>query len=242
MNDHDALSDEMGFLRTPTPEDADLAAFASALRATFVDAPDPARSATLVTELAETARASAVAAETAPRASSAVRRPRRRWALAAQMATAVAAIPLLFAGLAFAGVKLPGIDSAFEKVGIELPNQEADDDTEGTAKDGDSAGSVTGQENSRGKLGHGKDKAKNGKAKGHAKGKGKNGKALGKQGLAPGQTKENGKPDTAGSGSANAGGNAGGNSAGSQGKGSSGTSGGGSSNAGGNGGGGGKNK
>ena len=84
----------------------------------------------------------------------------------------MASLPLLFAGLAFAGVNLPGArQDAFESVGIELPNQTTDDDTEGTAKDGDSAGSATGQENSSGKLGHGKTKAKKGKALGHEKAK-----------------------------------------------------------------------
>jgi hypothetical protein len=109
--------------------------------------------------------------------------------LVARVAVAVASLPLVFAGLAFAGVNLPApAQDAFDRLGIELPNQTTDDDTEGTAKDGDSAGSATGQENSRGKLGHGKTKNNPGRA--HGKGRGK---ALGKQGLTPGSSSSNGK-------------------------------------------------
>src|SRR3954469_9240479 len=54
------------------------------------------------------------------------RRPRSRLALVARVGIAVALIPLVLAGLAFAGVTVPGAArSAFESVGITLPNQPA---------------------------------------------------------------------------------------------------------------------
>ena len=219
MSRGDAYEEEMGFLRRLTTDDeerliagdapvggelAEVAGFARALRASASQNVPPA-SAALIARLAETARASAGTTQEHRPVRPA--RPRRRLALVARVAVAVATVPLLFAGLAFAGVNLPGpADEAFESVGVELPNQTADDDTEGTAKDGDSAGSATGQENSSGKLGHGRTKPKNGKALGHAKGK-----ALGKNGVAPGQTREPGSQsgDNPNAGGANAGGDSG---------------------------------
>ena len=235
MSRGDAYEEEMAFMRRLTQSDeerliagnasdrgdlAELAAFTSALRASASEAVPPA-SAAFIARLSETARASAETTEErrstiALRPLSSPVRPRPRLALVARVAVAAATVPLLFAGLAFAGVSLPGpADDAFESIGIELPNQAADpdDDTEGTAKDGDSAGSATGQENSAGKLGHGKTKPKNGKALGHDKAKDNEGKALGKNGLAPGlDISESKRPDDPGGGSGSAGGNAGGNS------------------------------
>jgi hypothetical protein len=251
MSPHDAYDDEMGFLRRLTPEEedrliagrapergelAEVASFVRVLRASVADRPIPTPPAGFIATLAETARVSA-ATQAAPVSTPArpTTRPRSRLALVARVAVAVATVPFLFAGLAFAGVSLPGpADDAFESIGVELPNQQPDDDTEGTAKDGDSAGSATGQENSSGKLGHGKTKDKQGKALGRDKAKRNQGKAIGKDGLAPGQTREKG-----GSGSANAGGsnpnaggsNAGGSSSGSGGGGGSGKSSGGSGGA-----------
>jgi hypothetical protein len=251
MSGGDANGDEMGMIGRLTNAEAErliggeapsggelaeVAVFTRTLRASLSSQTLPPASGAFVALLAETARESAPAVE-GPTERIALRstepaRPRRRLALVARVAVAVAAVPFLFAGLAFAGVTLPGpADDAFEKLGIDLPNQAADedDDTEGTAKDGDSAGSETGQENSTGKLGHGKDKGKNGKAVGHDKAKENKGKALGKEGLAPGPgIAESKRPDHAGDGAGNGGGgNAGGGSAG--GNSSSGSGGGGGS-------------
>ena len=241
MNGRDAYQEEMAFLRrlTETDEDrliagdapargdfAEVAAFTSALRASASAQAVPPASAAFIARLGEIARASVETAEK-PRSTVVLRplsrpaRPRRRLAMVARVAVAVATIPLLFAGLAFAGVGLPGpADDAFESLGVELPNQAADtdDDTEGTAKDGDSAGSATGQENSAGKLGHGRTKDKRGKALGHDK-QGK-GRALGKNGQAPGRIKDKGSLGNAGANS-NAGGNSGASSGGGGGSGKS---------------------
>ena len=210
MSGDDAFEGEMDFLRQLKPEDegrviagtapaegelGELAGFTQALRSTLSAQPVPAGSPAFVALLADTARASLTTAQDASRTTrlrsrGARTRPRRRLALVARVAVAVATVPFLFAGLAFAGVTLPApADSAFESLGLELPNQATDDDdTEGTAKDGDSAGSATGQENSAGKLGHGK--AKGNKARNH--GKQGRGRALGKRGVAPAQTNTQG--------------------------------------------------
>lgn len=195
MSGNGAFEDEMDILRRKSQHpDDELSAFAQAVRTTLLEPPDPATGAALVARLAGVARESASPPPVAE--PSVGRRP--RFALAARVAVAVASIPFLFAGLAYAGVDLPGpADSAFEKVGIELPNQAADDDQEGTSKDGDSAGSATGQENSSGKLGHGKSKSN--PARDGDRGHGKQGKALGKQGLAPGQSKPKGQSGGGGS-------------------------------------------
>jgi hypothetical protein len=197
MSGNGAMGDEMYFRRLA--EDDEFGAFVKALRSSLIQAPDPAASTLLIPRLAEAARAGAATLE-APRAASSSRRAvlagrfarRRRRTVVARVAVAVASLPLVFAGLAFAGVNLPApAQDAFEELGIELPNQTTDDDTEGTAKDGDSAGSATGQENSRGKLGHGKLKGNPARDNGHGK-KGR-GRALGKRGLAPGSSNSNGE-------------------------------------------------
>jgi hypothetical protein len=235
----DAFQDEMEFLRRLTPEDeerviagnapasdelGELATFTRALNSTLSAQPLPAGSRAFTARLAETARATAPTVQKAPRtdrlrSGGGRTRPRRRRALVARVAVAIAAIPLLFAGLAFAGVTLPGSAQAvFDSLGLELPNQPTeDDDTEGTAKDGDSAGSATGQENSAGKLGHGK--AKSNKARDAGRGHGKQGKgrALGKRGLAPGKAKGEDKQDAGSQGNSGTSGGGGGSSGKSQG-------------------------
>jgi hypothetical protein len=103
----------------------DVALFESALRAAVPTRPDPRLGAALVPRLAEVARAAMIEAEThtTPRRTAA---PRSRFALVARVGIAVALIPLVLAGLAFAGVTVPGpARSAFESVGITLPNQPA---------------------------------------------------------------------------------------------------------------------
>ena len=110
----------------------ELALFESALRAVVPTRPDPRLEAALVPRLAATARASTVEAETHAVRAGARRRPRSRLASVARVGIAVALIPFVLAGLAFAGVTVPAAArSAFDSVGITLPNQPAGDN-EGT--------------------------------------------------------------------------------------------------------------
>jgi hypothetical protein len=99
--------------------------FENALRAAVPARPDPRLADTLVPRLAEVARTATIDAETpATRVRTAA--PRSRFALVARVGIAVALIPLVLAGLAFAGVTVPGpARTAFDKVGITLPNQPA---------------------------------------------------------------------------------------------------------------------
>jgi hypothetical protein len=116
----------------------EVAMFESALRVAVPTQPDPRLGRDLVPRLAQAARASMVAAETRP----ARRRPRSRLALVARVGIAVALIPLVLAGLAFAGVTVPGpARSAFDSVGITLPNQPSDD--QASSKAGSSEQSTT---------------------------------------------------------------------------------------------------
>lgn len=110
----------------------DLALFQSALRAAVPMQPDPRIGAELVPRLAQTARKASTAAVEPARPSPAARVPRRsRRLLVARVGIAAATIPLLFAGLAIAGVTVPdAARTAFESVGVELPNQPADDESE----------------------------------------------------------------------------------------------------------------
>jgi hypothetical protein len=120
----------------------EIALFENALRAAVPTQPDARLGEALVPRLAKVARASTIEAETqatrrgvASGAGAARRRPRSRLALVARVGLAVAMIPLVLAGLAFAGVTVPGpARSAFDTVGITLPNQPASD------KHGTSAG------------------------------------------------------------------------------------------------------
>jgi hypothetical protein len=96
--------------------------FETALRAAVPTRPDPRLGAALVPRLAEAARSSTLESE----AQRLRRRPRSRLGLAARVGIAVALVPLVCAGLAFAGVTMPGAArSAFDSVGITLPNQPA---------------------------------------------------------------------------------------------------------------------
>jgi hypothetical protein len=201
----DAFGGEMEMIRT-IREDEELAAFARTLREELLQAPTGAAALAMPVRLAEVARGSADIGVTVrssengghshavrPRLGTRFRRPLLR------IAVAVAAIPLLFTGLAFAGVELPNPAShAFESIGIELPNQGADDDTSGAARDGDSAGSETGQENSAGKLGHGKTNPNPARSEGGAEGEQGKGRALGERDLAPGPAETPGSQGEAG--------------------------------------------
>jgi hypothetical protein len=112
VNGNGAYEDEM----------REVTLFESALRAAVPTQPDPRLGAALVPRLAEAARSSTIEAE----AQGLRRRPRSRLALVARVGIAVALIPLVLAGLAFAGVTMPGAArSAFDSVGITLPNQPA---------------------------------------------------------------------------------------------------------------------
>jgi hypothetical protein len=204
-----AFEDEMEFLRR-TPADDDLAAFAAAVRVTLLDEPDRTAFATLVPRLAETARASA--AEGADRGGTTERRPaarRPRWAPALRVAIAIALVPLLTAGLAVAGVKLPAAaDDAFESVGVELPNQAASDDGGDAAPGAEDGGSeapgatATGRDNAAEKSGQGQSKSNPAREGGRANGTNGRGRALGKRGLAPGQLKPKKNGGSEGNGNA----------------------------------------
>lgn len=104
------------------------ALFTDALRAAVPVRPSRELTETIVPQLAAAARTATFEAETQTArrpATSPVRGSRR--ALVAKVAIAVALIPLLLAGLAFAGVTVPApARNAFDSVGITLPNQPSD--------------------------------------------------------------------------------------------------------------------
>ena len=190
----------------------EVALFESALRAAVPTRPDPRLAIALVPRLAETARASTIEAEThATR-----RRPRSRSALVARVGIAVGLIPLVLAGLAFAGVTVPApARSAFDAVGISLPNQPATAGHGTTTGQGSSekknAGETTTTTSEGKSKGKGNSKAahqhaleQRAKAQGNAVGHGR-GKAIGLNGSTPpGQAKAPNPPPHS---------NAGGNSA-----------------------------
>src|SRR4029077_16724307 len=164
--------------------------FENALRAAVPTRPDPRLGTELVPRLAEIARSATIETET--RAPSRRTAPRARFALVARVAIAVALIPLVLAGLAFAGVTVPGAArSAFESVGITLPNQPAKHaaaihrttHTEGGASGSESTTTKTSNKgNSAAAHQHAREQhAKaHGKALGHEKGK-----AIGLNGSTP---------------------------------------------------------
>ena len=112
----------------------DLALFQSALRAAVRERPDPRIEADLVPRLARIARESSLDAgatriATATAATTTARRgrPRSRLALVARVGIAALMVPLLVAALAVAGVTVPhAARSAFDSVGVTLPNQPSD--------------------------------------------------------------------------------------------------------------------
>jgi hypothetical protein len=100
--------------------DSELVTFVHALRATYRAEPGAE---TVARQMAEIRAASAALPTSRPQ-----RDPKGRAAPVRRIALALAALavslPILATGLAFAGVSLPGAaGSAFERVGIELPNQ-----------------------------------------------------------------------------------------------------------------------
>jgi hypothetical protein len=201
--------------------------FMDALRAAVPTEPDPRLRAELVPRLAATARASTLEAEThvmrrgTATAAGSARRPLSRGALVARVGIAVALIPLVLAGLAVAGVTVPSpARSAFDSVGITLPNQpgkeshqranesKAQPATQGTATQSttEATGSdVSGDGNS--KAAHENARSQRDKAQGKALGHSR-GKAVGlNEATPPGQSGETGPPAHS-----NAGGNGKGNS------------------------------
>ena len=141
MSGNGAYPEEMDFLH---PE---IASFTRALQATLVREPDRAASKQMVGHLAEEARVSAViAAQRKQRHPTAPARTARGWSprRVVAVALAVAMLPLLTAGLAVAGVRLPAVaENAFQAVGVDLPNQGgsgASDEPTGADKDSDNDG------------------------------------------------------------------------------------------------------
>src|SRR5215217_5269756 len=111
----------------------EVALFKNALRAAVPTQPDPVLGLDLVPRLAQVARGATIEAETrATRRPVAIGagRPRAgsRLALVARAGIAVAMIPLVLAGLAFAGVTVPApARDAFDSLGITLPNQPSEE-------------------------------------------------------------------------------------------------------------------
>lgn len=201
MSRDDAFDGEMGFPRrlsreqqerllagAPSADGGDLdriAAFVRALPALVREQPDDVLTAALVPRLAAAARASAAEAEHRPTVPLARRPARSRRMLVARVAVAVALVPALMAGLAFAGVTLPEpAQDAFERVGVDLPNQAAVDEEAAGGDEVDEQGSETADQ----KRKHGTKKSNPARAQGRGQGAQGRGRALGKRGVAPGRT------------------------------------------------------
>jgi hypothetical protein len=185
----------------PEARIGETAAFLRMARTALLEQPPPEIEADLVRRLAETARLGA--ASRATRSARPIFRSRR--SLVAKLAVAIALIPAVLAGLAFAGVTLPGAaNSAFDSVGVNLPNQEDGDGADDDATDGGAAGpaseqpsSSKGTQSSQGKSDAAHQRAleqrnkARGKALGHTRGK-----AIGLNDLEPpGQSGDTGPPD-----------------------------------------------
>jgi hypothetical protein len=191
------------------PDEMNEALFINALRATVPAQPDPRLGAALVPRLAATARASTLEAETVTMRRGAApvtrtARPRSRFALVARVGIAIALIPLVLAGLAVAGVTVPSpARSAFDSVGVTLPNQPGRHGEQGAnPQSSQSPATGTGETGASSAESKGtsdaahqhaltqRDKAK-GKAIGHERGK-----AIGLKDLTPpGQSGETGSPE-----------------------------------------------
>jgi hypothetical protein len=199
------------------PADAQLdevATFMRALRAALPAQPDEHAEVDLVRRLAEVS--AAASQEDRDRvtvgAGGGRARARSRLAFVARVGCAVALVPALMASLAFAGVTLPDpARSAFDTVGIDLPNQAApskeDEDgavDDGAAKQNSAQDGVSGGGNSSAahqKALENRKKAR-GKAIGHSRGK-----AIGlNESTPPGHTGETGPPDHPSAGGSSGGG------------------------------------
>jgi hypothetical protein len=184
--------------------------FESALRAAIPTRPDPGIARNLVPRLAQAARAATIEAETEGSrrgAGAAGRRARSRLALVARVGIAVALIPLVLAGLAFAGVTVPApARDAFDSLGITLPNQPSEDAVQqqsggSTAKDtgndvSDAAKSAKDSpERGNSAAAHQHAREQRAKAEGKAVGHDR-GNAIGlNEATPPGQSGETGAPD-----------------------------------------------
>ena len=224
MNGRDAFEEEMLF-RTPSDEDAEqllrgnaregsefaeVAEFAQAVGQALPARPEDRPA--LVRKLAEVARTASHERPVMTTPIAVPARARRFWSQSprliavARLAAIVAVVPLLFAGLAAAGVSVPEpARDAFEVVGVNLPNQSADDGQEAERSGGaaggagdeggekrpaaseQSAAKQKGEDGAADKRGHGVGKANPARAGGRANGEQGRGRALGKRGLAPGQ-------------------------------------------------------
>jgi hypothetical protein len=184
----------------------EVALFMEALPAAVSSQPDPRLEGTLVPRLAATARASTLEAEgreSRKRVSAGSRPKRPRWALVARIAIAVGLIPLVLAGLAVAGVTVPGpARDAFDSVGITLPNQpgehaKADEATGGSTGGNDVSDAAKTKAKGQGgnsAAAHEHALSQRAKARGKAKGRTR-GKAIGLNDLpAPGQSGVTGPP------------------------------------------------
>jgi hypothetical protein len=218
VNGNGAFGDEMN----------EAALFMDALRAAVPNQPDSRLAVTLVPRLASTARSATLEAETrqtrrAATTAPVARRPRSRRALVARVGIAVALIPLVLAGLAVAGVTVPSpARSAFDSIGIDLPNQPDDRGDQGesapssqppsqdTGTQGtDGIGRSNAQDKGNSKAAHEHAREQRTKAKGNAFGHDR-GKAIGLNDLVPpGHSGDTGPPAHS-----NAGGSSGGSSAG----------------------------
>jgi hypothetical protein len=160
---------------------AETVAFVRALPAAVPALPEPALEARIVPALAAAARSATLQASQEATTTMAARpsagAPRWRLRVAA-LAAVVAAVPVLMAGLAYAGVDLPDpVDDAFEAVGVDLPNQS---DADGVPAAGQGKG------DSASKNAAGTDGSKQGATQGDgdATDAGNRGKAKGKPGHA----------------------------------------------------------
>lgn len=191
MSEFSAFEGEMAFRDLSPGDERSLATFALAVQAAMPAIPDPALTRNVVPELAAAAATGErAAARSAPAPVRVVPVPRRRprFAMAARIVFAVALLPALFAGMAVAGVSLPGpAQDAFEAVGVELPNQ---DDSSSTAGDDGSGRDLDVIED--GATGAGQDKSNPARIRGRGNGEQGRGRALGKRGIPPGHDKANG--------------------------------------------------
>jgi hypothetical protein len=180
MSGHDAFEEEMNH---------DVTRFLEAMRTELPRQLDPRLEADLIGRLAAEARAAHGAAAAAPTQALPRASRRKRFVLPARIALAAGLGMLAMAGLAVAGVNLPGaVDSAFEAAGVNLPNQDADEATSGeqTPTAVPAGPQQKGSANAQGKHGR-SGSAPHGKA--HAYAYGQQGGAPGNSENAPGQTK-----------------------------------------------------
>jgi hypothetical protein len=188
----------------------EVALFERALRVAVPTRPDPLIARDLVPRLARLARAATIEAETqASRWRAGVAGRRSRLALVARVGIAVALIPLVLAGLAFAGVTVPApARDAFDSLGIPLPNQPSEGHggkpavepkgTQGGGNDvSDAAKSASQSEqqgNSTAAHEHARAQQQRSKAEGTAVGQ-ERGKAIGlNEATPPGQSGDTGPP------------------------------------------------